>query len=151
MTMERTRNLAAFAAVLVAASCGGSQSGADETTPPPEVVADSTETAPPAAEPAGDPDPEGPEAEAVRQAVRDYVAAHPGAEEGSFDIPGEARGDAAFEDFHTVHRADDGYLVCVDFRDAEHLYDVDFTLSREDPPAVVGATLHKVDGEVVGD
>jgi len=98
-----------------------------------------------------DADPVGEEAERVREAVRAYVVENPGTAEGTFALPGEEAREASFEDFHTVHRRDAGYFVCVDFRDAEHLYDVDFVASGGDDVRVSSATVHKIDGEVVSD
>lgn len=124
-------------AASMAPGCGSASSQAEPASSAPAVVATG--------------DPEGDEAERVRQAVRDYVVANPGAAEETFDLPGDEHGEAALTSFHSVHRHDQGYLVCVDFRDDEHLYDVDFTLSGGESPQVISAALHKIDDEVVSD
>lgn len=54
-------------------------------------------------------------------------------------------------DFHTVHRKDENtYYVCVDFKDGDALYDVDFYVeATDDGYAMSRHFLHKVDGEDV--
>ena len=98
------------------------------------------------------PDPGTEEAGEVEEFVRSWVADR-GGEGGVYDIPARAGHDVAgtLAAFHTVHQKDaDTYSVCVDFRDGENTYDVDFFVNRKgEDLAVSDHYLHKVNGEAV--
>ncbi len=116
------------------------QAAAPEVPATPVAVADSY------------PDPAADVAQEVREFVTAWVAERSG-DEGVYAIPPRADHAVAglMADFHTIHQKDaDTYSVCVDFKSAEQLYDVDFFVDRTAEGLVVADHyLHKIDGELV--
>jgi len=86
--------------------------------------------------------------EVVRQWVTDQLD-----ENDVYNIPPRGGKDVSgsLADFHAVHQKDsDTYTVCVDFRDGENTYDVDFFVDREEEGLTVRSVyLHKINGEAV--
>ncbi len=129
-----------LASGLILFGCGG---GYEQ--PSDEPAADTAAT-----EALADPGPD--EAAEVEAFVLQWVADNAG-EENVYGIP--PRGDHAVSgvltDFHTVHQKDaETYSVCVDFKDGENTYDVDFFVARNaDGLAISDHYLHKVNGEAI--
>ncbi len=98
------------------------------------------------------PDPGPEEAAEVEDFVRQWVAERAG-EGNVYQIPPSAEHEVggALATFHTVHQKDaDTYSVCVDFRDGEDTYDVDFFVDRTtEGLSVSDHYLHKINGEAV--
>lgn len=92
----------------------------------------------------------------VTQEVQDFVSdwvAERSRDDGTYAIPPRAGHEVygTMADFHTVHQKDaDTYSVCIDFKSAEQLYDVDFFIDRTEEGLVVADHyLHKIEGEPV--
>jgi hypothetical protein len=141
----KMNRLAAWTLLLLSLGCSPV---ADE---PEQVIAPEV-SAPPIQVAESYPDPGTEVVQEVQDFLSGWVAERSG-DEGIYTIPPRAGHDVAghMADFHTIHQNDhDTYSVCIDFKSAEQLYDVDFFVDRTKEGLVVADHyLHKIDGEAV--
>ncbi len=95
-----------------------------------------------------------PSADAVREAIRDYIDASDGSVSLA-DPTGEGMVELMFDQLHEGVKATEGgrQVACVDFRSSDgQLYDVDFYVggaAGSRAPSVEDVVVHKVEGKDV--